>query len=379
MKTLLKHTFLLGSLGVLLASCETPFYIHTQVTPDLSLHRDIYTDSAFFKTSGDPDKALPRPVFCGQGRADTFCAEYPPQGFMIDFYGEPTHMMIRYRTDYNASFWPSNRILVDSTQMENPLLQPEENMQKHFRWFFTYYEYTATIKAFENLPVPLSSYLSPEEQAVFFGNSPLPQGWNGKESYEYLESINNKFVQWYNRSLFETNYDILYSLADAELRETMQAHKKRMYQQTDPSELGLFDELPDYCQQWDESLGKPLLYPLYQQHQAEADSLQKTKTRILSYFSYTFVYRTDLPGKLVSTNALRLEEGNPVWKADGFRLLASDIQMQAVSRKTNIWAFVLSIALFAGLITGTALWKKAAAQKQYKRQHANHTHSGRIL
>ena len=69
MKTLLKHTFLLGSLGVLLASCETPFYIHTQVNPDLSLHRDIYTDSAFFKTSGDPDKALPRPVFCGQGRA----------------------------------------------------------------------------------------------------------------------------------------------------------------------------------------------------------------------------------------------------------------------------------------------------------------------
>ena len=221
MKTLLKHTFLLGSLGVMLASCETPFYIHTQVNPNLSLHRDIYTDSTFFKTSGDPDKALPRPVFCGQGRADTFCAEYPPQGFMIDFYGEPTHMMIRYRTDYNASFWPSNRILVDSTQMENPLLQPEENMQKHFRWFFTYYEYTATIKAFENLPVPLSSYLSPEEQAVFFGNSPLPQGWNGKESYEYLESINNKFVQWYNRSLFETNYDILYSLADAELRKNI--------------------------------------------------------------------------------------------------------------------------------------------------------------
>lgn len=328
--------------AILLSSCETPFYIHTQVNPDLSVRRTCYSDSSLIPEQTPPrlrmDFSQPNPVHVKHLETDS----------LIGFYGESIPVNMKINTDY-ARIEDAKPFFRSVPPDGNPMFEPKEQLGKRFKWFYTYYTYHGTIRQIEGLPVSLSDFLSAEEQSVFFGNAPLPQGWIGVEAYEYLDELNTKFVQWYNKSLFETNFAILYSLADTSLRKRMLADKDIIYNQLKSNEIGSNDELADFCREWDERWAKKEMTSLYRTREAEADSLYQEKTKIIRYFSYVFVYRMDLPGKIVESNALRFEEGHPVWKVDGYRLLISDLQMQATSRKANIWAFIASFILLIGI------------------------------
>ena len=52
-----------------------------------------------------------------------------------------------------------------------------------------------------------------------------------------------------------------------------------------------------------------------------------------------------MPGRLTSANTALIDEGIPVWKVDGFRLLAGDLTVEATSRRANPLGFI-----FLGLI-----------------------------
>ena len=302
--------------AILLSSCETPFYIHTQVNPDLSVRRTCYSDSSLIPEQTPPrlrmDFNQPNPVHVKHLETDS----------LIGFYGESIPVNMKINTDY-ARIEDAKPFFRSVPPDGNPMFEPKEQLGKRFKWFYTYYTYHGTIRQIEGLPVSLSDFLSAEEQSVFFGNAPLPQGWIGVEAYEYLDELNTKFVQWYNKSLFETNFAILYSLADTSLRKRMLADKDIIYNQLKSNEIGNNDELADFCREWDERWAKKEMTSLYRTREAEADSLYQEKTKIIRYFSYVFVYRMDLPGKIVESNALRFEEGHPVWKVDGYRLLKS--------------------------------------------------------
>jgi putative transmembrane protein len=49
-----------------------------------------------------------------------------------------------------------------------------------------------------------------------------------------------------------------------------------------------------------------------------------------------------MPGELLSSNTVSVEDGMLVWKVDAYRVLADNYRLQAESRVMNIWAFVLT-------------------------------------
>ena len=52
---------------------------------------------------------------------------------------------------------------------------PMERVKKSFRWFYTYYIYTATYKELQDKgPVPLDNYLNKEEQMIWLQETMMP-------------------------------------------------------------------------------------------------------------------------------------------------------------------------------------------------------------
>lgn len=52
-------------------------------------------------------------------------------------------------------------------------------------------------------------------------------------------------------------------------------------------------------------------------------------------------YTVTMPGRLTSANTALMDEGIPVWKVDGFRLLAGDLTIEATSSRANPLGFIL--------------------------------------
>ena len=58
-------------------------------------------------------------------------------------------------------------------------------------------------------------------------------------------------------------------------------------------------------------------------------------------FFYAMMYQVRMPGRLTSANTDLMDDGFPVWKVDGYRLLAGDLTIEATSRQVRPLGFIL--------------------------------------
>jgi len=72
-----------------------------------------------------------------------------------------------------------------------------------------------------------------------------------------------------------------------------------------------------------------------------AETLSAHEEELLAPFIYALRYTVTMPGRLTSANTALIDEGIPVWKVDGFRLLAGDLTVEATSRRANPLGFIL--------------------------------------
>ena len=98
------------------------------------------------------------------------------------------------------------------------MLRPQVTVTKSFRWFTTRYRYTAVFPALDSIPVPISEYLTDEEQQLLFQPLDLPADWNGADMYALLDKLNTKYIKWWSHCFFEKEYQIYYSKADSSQR-----------------------------------------------------------------------------------------------------------------------------------------------------------------
>ena len=92
-----------------------------------------------------------------------------------------------------------------------PLAVPQEKLEKHFRWFYTYYTFTCNYRQIEERgPIPLEHYLNKQEQELLFqGDLTRTRGMNGLELNDKLNDLTDRFVKWYNESLFEIRFETI--------------------------------------------------------------------------------------------------------------------------------------------------------------------------
>lgn len=234
------------------------------------------------------------------------------------------------------------------------------SLEKKFRWFYTYYCYKETYpKLVTNFEIPIENYMSKDEaQFWFIGQPDILRGMNGLEIREYVGKIEDNFNKWYAQNLWNNEYKCLISNYDQinnkpvsvekmeSLRDTIFMTNVKEFDKMDMKDiLNNYFKTDAFSNLWK---GKESPMRKYE------DSLDEKE--FMTYFSESFNYKLVMPGKVkLPENAI--QQGDTlIWTLNAYRIALDDYTIEAQSRKTNIWAFILT-GLILIVAIGSFIWK----------------------
>lgn len=231
---------------------------------------------------------------------------------------------------------------------------PEITFEKSFRWFYTYYKFTENYLQFpaQEIPVPLNSYLTHQEQILWFQQVPAAyEGMNGYEIYEQLNKIQEKAEKWTNHNLFVIAYECFRDFSEQQpqnpFKSRLEQARDSIFEQNknqyDPGTTVISTLLDRYFQ-------TSYFSELYKQNQTLIDSLcDEKQLQLTQVLDLQFKYELIMPGKVISSNAPYYENNRLIWNLNAWRFLPSDYTLSAESRKLNLWTVILTF-IFAGIV-----------------------------
>lgn len=216
------------------------------------------------------------------------------------------------------------------------MLRPQVTVAKHFRWFTTRYRYTAVFPALDSLPVPVSDYLTPDEQRILFQSLDLPADWNGADMYALLDKLNTKYIKWWSHCFFEKEYEAYFASADsaqrlllAQYHDTLlalvQADLDKDSQQPLEQKARLFPELA-------------FVYDFPLSHAVQL-SVSEWYETIDGEVDTRALWRVALPGGRTAEYMVSVE-----------RLIGGDYTIALDSQVVNWWAVAVTILLLLAAI-----------------------------
>ena len=220
------------------------------------------------------------------------------------------------------------------------------SLHKRFEWFYTYFEYREEYtrhNIFNNVPV--SDYLSKDE---------IDRYLHGEES----DSLKAKVKMWDDRNLFEEFFRPLLAEArrrnDPALPPVLLSEKKdelfHRVMAADDEHKGGNKKEPDSTQN-DPTVEVALRAFADVLHTREVLSLQPVAnqawTSIVEKLDKdkhpdSWTCALQMPGLLLSTNSDQVDGNLVSWKFTADQIRVGDYVMQASSRTTNVWAFVVT-------------------------------------
>lgn len=234
-------------------------------------------------------------------------------------------------------------------------------LKKQFRWFYTYYKYTETYPKLKlaETAVPISKYMTKNEAKYWFNGSPnITEGMNGMEANDISKDLEKKFNTWLSNILwneefkiFVENYDKLSNPPVSQAQFSMLCDtifEKKAKKMIDDENYDVDKILDDYFHTTTFSdfaqKNKSLLKP-------------KNEDLLSLLISNTLNYSLQMPGKIVNGNFTSKNNHNLIWKVTSQRMFLQDFIIQAESRKSNWWAFLITILIIAGAL-GLLFFKK---------------------
>lgn len=319
-------------LMALLNSCVSYYYVVTDVDKNLSVCREVYANSS----EGSPADMSFMP-------ADRWSRAEYVDPFKVDFHYEVIDLNEKSRAE--AEDISSIAFSPDSSQLMNPLFSPLERLDKRFRWFYTYYDYSTRFGSVAPmLPLPFEGYVTPEQASLFLRGQDPPEGWNGLEMYVLLDDVNRCFFTWYADAVFFTMCDLFDPYCSKSQNAFLDACKPAFADGIDEESI-IIMEPDDFAARLDAIAPDAGFGEVYARNAEALADEYADRSELVSYFNYSFLYRISLPGRYFEGNAVDFIDGDPVWRVDAFRLMGGELVLEATSRTLNVWAFVLTFAL----------------------------------
>ena len=335
---------LLLSLGM--TSCSTYYRMTSRIDTNGSMHREVYArgDSAFIAGNKTHNP------FLFQLDTDWQIVNLDST-LKFNFWGEEEKLNVKACRNIpliNGEYFS----ISNGKEQMSSLAIPTEQLKKRFKWFYTYYIYTATYKELPDKgPVPLDKYLNKEEQIIWFrGDNAAFSGMNGIEQNDKLDKLEAKFGEWYNRSQYEVIWEVIRQFTSQkgdtvyvnrlnELKETV--YTTHLSGKDSCGDAGI----DDVCALFDK-VGQTNYYlELYKAHAKAMDNMCEQKIKIAEVFYHAIQFELTMPGTLLSSNASLSTNNIMVWKIDGLRLLTGNYVLTAESRVINYWAFGLTLLI----------------------------------
>ena len=226
------------------------------------------------------------------------------------------------------------------------------SLDKHFKWFYTDYVYqeTLAITDIEQIfSVPLDRFVSADTASYWFTGQPnLAAGLTGAEQKELLDEIEPKISQWFNACTFDYVCEYIASMRYDEVKnppvskEQFLALKDSIVMSPAVRNMSLFDEISQVSQIIKDFYHTNAYTPLF------SDSKKWERVLDKKYQSYQYLLMMApqldyvLPGKVIDGGD-GVVEGNVIhYKFSGERLIPHPYVINATSRITNVWAFIVT-------------------------------------
>ena len=374
MKTTLK--IMLFSVILLLAACKQSSEMLTVINSDGSCYREITVnaDSSMMVGKTKPDFISETDsswtLFWKYSNEDIIHSDFPLTAHEYDsivvIHSRDTinggSMQIIARKDYSSVKEMSEKFrYVNQEKKAN--LNPGYYFEKKFRWFYTYYTYRETYKKLHlDFPVPLEKYLKKEEAEYWFKGSPeITKGMTGMEARDYLGDLENKYNNWLLDNYRTRTFDEI--IKNYGKMKNPPVTKERLLALKDTiaplGKLSIDDEMNDKLEKMLNNYFKTNAFSVLWNGN---DSIMKKMENNFSETLETTLglneiqYKLRMPGKILKTTALVAGGDTLEWKISTNRMIAGDYVIEAQSRKTNTWAFILSAVIICAAI-GSFVYK----------------------
>jgi len=348
------------ALSLAIASCTSDEEILTTINPDGSCSRSFTrnVDSSFL--AGDTAKSNPFPVDIDSNWKITsfdsttgIHADWPLKEVKtISAPGKVNKFTTTIRRDFKSvEDMAENFRLKKSHEWSG--LKPRYSLDKKFRWFYTYYTYKEIypkIKTFDK--IPFSKYMTKDEAEFWFTGKPdLLTGMNGLEIREYIGNLEDKYNLWLAKNIWLVEYEELMKHYDSlpvkpvskqRLEYAKDSVFDKYYSAADANkqDVDMNKSLNDY-------FGTTGFSPLWEKENGPMAKFENEgyNLEFIDLFNKSFNYKLILPGKSISSNNAITAGDTLTWKLDAYRMVYSDYELTAQSRKTNTWAFVVSAVI----------------------------------
>lgn len=238
----------------------------------------------------------------------------------FDFRSEKDTMRYAYTIDMFSNNWTIN---LDSMPR---LLQPEVTVRKCFLWFTTRYRYTARFPQLDSLPVPISDYLTPDEQRLLLSSNELPDDWTGTDLYALLDNLNTKYVKWWDHCLFEKEMEAYAAICDSSQRALLEKYHDTLLT------LSLADLPNEFKSIGNVATAFPELEFINRMNSVGFDALHWTvdnwnlNTRV--------IWRTELPSGRIAEHMVSAD-----------RMILGDYIIEEHSDTINWWAVLITLVV----------------------------------
>jgi len=227
----------------------------------------------------------------------------------------------------------------------------KESLKKRFRWFYTYYTFTAVYQEIsEKGQVAMVNYLNQDERRFYFqGDLSAYKGLTGFELKDILNDIEEHFCEWYNRSMYEECFQIIAYFTDMDFRPELFAAKDTLYsiyRKSHPEQEFLSKQYEDLCPIIDSFFTTNRFSILYATNDKKMNDMTNERTKITDeLLDFSIQYELSFPGKIIATNSQRQNNGALTWEVSMLNFLADDYILTAEWRTVNGWAFAIALLL----------------------------------
>ena len=248
-------------------------------------------------------------------------------------------------------------------QLNGTRIKSNASLKKRFRWFYTDYTFTETFYCVGDT-FKLADTLYADKTLIsywFTGEPNLVKGLSGAEASQKLSEIEPLITRWLNDNLFQVGFDFIVanydSIANPPLsrEQFIEFHDSLanylLAQENDILAINIEDALHDFFH-------SDAYKIFFDNESAESEELNKEFEKRLSIFWFSVPYYLTMPGKVIDTgNGTLQPDGSIFYPFTGERLIPHDYTITATSRKTNVWAYVVSILIIL-LAAGSFLYKR---------------------
>jgi hypothetical protein len=222
----------------------------------------------------------------------------------------------------------------------------ESKLEKKFRWFYTYLEYSDTYKSLNRFAYrPEENYFTPEDYA-FINRLPAAGKPLSFADSLFLERLTEKIFEDYaERCVLEEHFQGFIALlkknkTETYLIDTLRHHKEKTFDM-------LIANKKDIDKNWMLTLADSLKIPVSSMVKKEYKSYLKSIENQYSFMmlatnQQNYYHKITVPWRIITTNGDSISGTTAFWRPPAIKFMLNDYSMCVTAKKINYWAVALA-------------------------------------